>query len=336
MTDSVFVTGGTGFLGRHLIPALCRAGYAVRVLTRHASAHPWLQDYRNLSIVEGGITEYDAVCRGAQGSRFIVHAAGFFRFWGDTTEFERTNLDGTQILLNAARSSGAERIVHISSIAVIGDPDPSRVVDETHPPHPADAYQRSKLAAEQLALQYQREHHLPVIVLRPGAFYGELGNYAFNRLFFRDPMRGLIMQINGGRYITFPAYVPDVAAAIIAAFERGRVGETYNICGDPITHKETFDIITREAHLHYPRMPLPGWLGILSAHVLTGLSTITGREPFYPINLRSYVYNYWRVSNEKARRELAFVPTPFVEGARKTIAWYRAGKPETIPGVECL
>ncbi|MDX2160143.1 MAG: NAD-dependent epimerase/dehydratase family protein [bacterium] len=333
--DSVFVTGGTGFLGRHLIPALCRAGFGIRVLTRQAAANPWLARYPNLSIVEGDINDAEAVRQGVQGSRYIVHAAGFFRFWGEDTAFERTNVGGTQNLLEAARTADAERIVHISSIAVIGDPDPSRIVDETHPAHPADPYQRSKLAAETLALSYHHAHGLPVIILRPGAFYGEMGNYAFNRLFFRDPMRGIIMQINGGTYITFPAYVPDVAQAILASLHLGRAGQIYNICDDPITHKETFDIITREAQLWFPRIPLPGWLGILSARLLTQAAAITGREPFYPINLRSYVYNYWHVSNQKARDELRFVPTPFAEGARRTIAWYRAGRPDTLPSVEC-
>jgi len=335
MTDSVFVTGGTGFLGRHLIPRLCRKGYAVHILTRHADAHPWLANYPNLQIVQGDINDADAVRKGVQGCRYVIHAAGFFRFWGDDDAFERTNVGGTRHLLEAVRGSSVERIVHISSIAVIGDPEPSRVIDETHPPHPVDIYQKTKLQAETLALSACQHGEAPVIVLRPGAFYGELGSYAFNRLFFRDPMRGLIMQINGGRLITFPAYVPDVADAIIAAFNRGTLGEIYNICDDPLTHKQVFDVVTREAKLWFPRFPLPGWLGVFSARVLTAMSKITQREPFYPLNMRSYVYNDWRVSNEKARRELAFVPTPFEEGARRTIAWYRAGQPELIPGVEC-
>ncbi|MBE0690985.1 MAG: hypothetical protein IH587_12775, partial [Anaerolineae bacterium] len=177
------------------------------------------------------------------------------------------------------------------------------------------------------------ERGAPVIILRPGAYYGPLGHYAFNRLFFRDPMRGLIMQLNGGRYIILPVYVADVAQAVLLALTRGRPGEIYNICDAPITHKDAYDIVCAEAKLWYPRLTLPDWAGIAAARVLESLAALTHREPFYPLNLRSYVYNYWRVSGEKARHELAFTPTPFAEGARRTIAWYRAGMPEMIDNV---
>jgi nucleoside-diphosphate-sugar epimerase len=335
MPDTVFVTGGTGFLGRHLIPTLCRAGHHVRVLTRHASQHQWLSRYPNLHIIDGDITDTDAVYRGAHGSRYAVHAAGYFRFWGDDADFERTNVGGTATMIEAARAANIERLIHVSTIAVIGNPDPTRIIDETHPPRPADPYQASKLRAEQLVSASCQRDSLPAVILRPGAFYGAFGDYAFNRLFFKDPMRGLIMQVNGGSYATFQVYVPDVAAAVLAAFTRGQVGDLYHICDDPLTHKQVFDIVIEEAKLWYPRIPLPQALGVTSARVLTALARVTGREPFYPINLRSYVYNDWRVSNQKARRELGFVPTPFVDGARKTIAWYRAGQPVWTPDVEC-
>jgi nucleoside-diphosphate-sugar epimerase len=269
------------------------------------------------------------------GCRFIVHAAGYFRFWGNEQDFDVTNVGGTERLLNAALGSSVERIVHVSTVAVIGNPSPDQIVDETHPACPADAYQRSKLRAETLALQYHHEFQLPVIVLRPGAFYGPLGQYAFNRLFFKDPMRGIIMQVDGGRYVIFPVYIGDVAKSILQALTAGRVGEIYNICGESIPHHEAFDIVCKEAGLHWPRLPIPGWLGVSVSRWMTVISNITQREPFWPINLRSYVYNYWRVSSDKARRELNFAPTDFREGARRTIAWYRAGQPDHFPEVQC-
>ncbi|MDX1993782.1 MAG: NAD-dependent epimerase/dehydratase family protein [bacterium] len=330
-----FVTGGTGFLGRHLIPALCREGHQVRVLSRHPDSNTWLQRYPSVEVVQGDLGDAARIATLIQGCRYVIHAGGLFRFWGDEQNFMRTNAEGTENVMAAASQAGIERVVHISSIAVIGHPDPANVIDETHPPQPADAYQRSKLEGEQIALRYCRDHQLPVIILRPGAFYGPFGEYAFNRLFFRDPMRGVIMQIDGGRYIIFPAYIADVVQGIFKALDRGISGEVYNICGDWISHKEAFDIICREARLPWPRARIPGWLGIATSRFLEAASQLTRQEPFWPINLRSYVYNSWRVSSEKARQELGFVPTTFLEGARRTIAWYRAGKPEDIPETQC-
>jgi nucleoside-diphosphate-sugar epimerase len=327
----IFLTGGTGFLGRHLVPALSRADFRVRILTRDPTRNAWLNRFPQVEILQGDLLDANAVLQAMQGCQYAIHAGGMFRFWGDERAFVSTNIVGTDNIMKAALEAKIERIIHISTIAVIGQPDPARIVDETHPAHPADAYQRSKWQAEQVVMRYFREYQLPVVVLRPGAYYGPLGHYAFNRLFFRDPMRGIIMQVNGGRYIIFPAYISDVVQGVMKGLEKGRLGEVYNICGDWISHHDAFDIICEEANLRWPRLPIPGWLGISTARLLEAVAFFTHREPFWPLNLRSYVYNDWRVSSEKARRELGFVPTDFRTGARRTIAWYRAGQPDWLP-----
>lgn len=331
----IYVTGGTGFLGRHLIPALCRSGMRVRVLARYPEQHSWLQRYANVEVYRGDVLDRDSLLQTLDGCDAVVHAAGLFRFWGDEQAFLQTNARGTENMLEAAAQKNVSRFIHISTVAVVGNPDPQAIVDEETPVSPSDPYQHSKLQGEQIALRYFRERKVPVTILRPGAFYGPLGHYAFNRLFFKDPMRGIIMQVNGGRYIIFPVYIGDVAQGITKALEHGRAGEIYNLCGDWISHREAFDIICGEAGLHWPRLPIPGWLGIATARILEGLSTFTHREPFWPVNLRSYVYNNWRVSSTKAQRELGFAPMEFQEGARRTIAWYRAGQPDIWPELEC-
>jgi dihydroflavonol-4-reductase len=333
--STIFLTGGTGFLGRHLVPALCRAGHTVRVLTRFPDTHTWLKGYPRIEVIHGDVLNANSYSEAMRGCRYVIHAAGVFRFWGEEQLFHQTNVQGTQRLLAIAGQAQVERFIYVSTVAVIGQPNPADTIDENYPAKPTDPYQQSKLQAEQIVQQYHHDYHLPVMILRPGAFYGPLGEYAFNRLFFRDPMRGLIMQINGGRHIIFPVYIADVAQGIIKALDRGCPGEIYNICGDWISHKQAFDIICQEANLPWPRLPIPGWLGIATARVLTAISNLTGREPFWPINLRSYVYNDWRVSSDKARRELGFMPLDFREGARRTIAWYKAGKPNDIPEVKC-
>jgi len=307
----------------------------VRVLTRDPAAHPWLARYPQIQIIRGDILDAETVTEAVAGCTYVVHAAGLFRFWGSKESFEATNVGGTENVLRAVLKTPIQKLIYVSTVALIGNPDPNRVVDENHPANPADNYQRSKLHAEQLILRTYKEQGVPAVIVRPGAFYGPLGSYAFNRLFFKDPMRGIIMQVNGGRYVTFPVYIGDVPQAILKAFECGRVGEIYNVCGDSLTHKEAFDIICAEGHIRFPRLTIPGWLGIAVARVLTAFAGITKQEPFWPITLRSYVYNYWNVSSEKARRELGFTPTDFREGARRTLAWYRAGQPDQIAEIEC-
>lgn len=332
----IFVTGGTGFLGRHLIPALCQAGLPARVLTRTPQAHTWLQRYPNIDVIAGDLRDAATVHQAMQGCNQVIHAAGLFSMWGSAGSFEANNVGGTENVMTAAVAHGVERLVYVSTVAVIGTPQPGQRIDETHPPRPADPYQRSKLLAEQVIHRYHAQQpQVQSIILRPGAFYGPYGDYAFNRLFFTDPMRGIIMQMDGGHYTIFPVYVGDVARSILLALQHGTPGQIYNICGECLSHRQAFDIICAEANLHWPRLNLPGWLGINFSRFLEALSHITGREPFWPVNLRSYVFNDWYVSSEKAKRDLCFTPISFTQGVQQTLRWYRQGQPDTLPELDC-
>lgn len=330
----ILVTGGTGFLGRHLVATLCRRGQRLRVLTRHPEQASWLATMPQVEVVRGDLTDAASVIGVAEGCEAIIHAAGLFSMWQGAGDFDATNVRGTVAIVEEALRAQVKRFVYISTIAVIGTPQVGRVVDEQHPPHPADAYQSSKLHAEQLVLAAQARG-LPAIVVRPGAFYGPLGDYAFNRLFFTDPLRGILMQMDGGRYTIFPVYIQDVAEGTVLALEKGRVGEIYNLCGECLTHRQAFDHVVREAHLWFPRLNIPRWLGLGFARLLTAVARVTGREPFYPVGLKSYVFNDWDVSSQKAITELGFAPVPFAEGVRRTLAWIRQGRPREIAEVQC-
>jgi dihydroflavonol-4-reductase len=326
--QSVAVTGATGFLGRHLLPLLSSRYEHITALVRQPAhpEHAWLRMLPRVSLVQGDLADSAALAQAFAGAQAVIHAAGLFRFWGDEAGFQRVNVEGTRAVLDAAQAAGVTRFVHISTFAVIGTPEPGRLLDEAHPPRPQDPYQRSKLAAEALVTAAGQEGGMQTIILRPGAFYGPYGRYAFNRLFFQDAMRGILMQMDGGRYIIPAVFVADVGAGAVAALERGEPG-IYNLGGTPLSHREAFDIVCREAGIRFPRLNLPGWMGIAASHMMERAAAITRREPFYPLNLRTYVYNDWRISSDKAVAELGIRFTPFEEGARQTIAWYRAGCP---------
>lgn len=289
---------------------------------RPSSAWEFLRPL-GVELAWGDIRDPAAVRAATEGCRAVVHAAGKFRFWGRREDFFAVNLDGTRNALEATRRTGVERFVYISTVAVVGAPRASVVIDETYPPTPWDDYQRSKLEAERLTLRYHQEHGLPALVLRPGAFYGPGGRYAFNRLFFEDPLKGLPMQVCGGQRITFPVHIQDVAQGIDLALKRGQPGEVYNISGRSLSHWEINSIVDRLLGYRIWRINAPSGAMLVLARVWTQLSRYTGREPYYPLNLALYVFYDWRISSEKAQRELGFVPTPFEEGARATLAWYR-------------
>ena len=319
--DKILVTGATGFLGHHLVALLVSLGYSVRALVRATS------DTRHLAalgveLCEGDVRESASVNAAVLGCRYVVHGAGLFRFWGEVREFERTNAEGAAYVLEAALRHGVEKLVHISTVVVVGTPPPGQPLDENTPCQPADAYQRSKLDGENLVRMFHKTTRLPAVILRPGAFYGPWGRYAFNRLFFEDPLKGLLIQVHGGKRLTFPVFVPDVARAIVAALQQGRPGEVYNIAGDPLPHKQVNQIVSRLARLPNVRLNVPANAMLALAGWMTRQAERTGREPYYPLTLANYVFHDWPVSSAKARAELGFVPTPFEEGARQTLDWY--------------
>jgi dihydroflavonol-4-reductase len=319
----IFVTGATGFFGHHLIPALAQTGCRVRAFVRPTSDTSFLKSYDNVEFAVGDVQDRDSVMAAMQGCEYVIHAGALFRFWGEREAFERVNVQGTAHMLEAAMRHNIQRFVYISTVVVVGAPQNGRVIDEMHPCQPIDAYQRSKFDAENMVRMFNRSTKLPAIILRPGAFYGPWSHYAWNRLFFEDPLRGLRIQIHNGQRITFPVFVPDAARAAIAALSKGKLGETYNVCGDPLTHKEANGTISKLAGISSFRLNCPAPLMLWMANRLTDMAARTRREPYYPINLAKYVFYDWQVSSEKARAELDFTPTPFEEGAKQTVEWYR-------------
>jgi dihydroflavonol-4-reductase len=319
--DRVLVTGATGFLGGHLTAHLAGAGYRVRALARETSDTRRLKQL-GAEVARGDVRAPETVRAAAQGCRYIIHAAGLFRLWGAAQDFEQINVQGTAHVAAAAQDAGVERLVHVSTVAVVGRPPPGQPIDEATPCQPADDYQRSKLEGERLAWAASAAGGLEVVILRPGAYYGPGGRYAFNRLFVEDPLKGLLIQVHGGRRITFPAFAPDVAQACTLALASGAAGETYNICGEPLTHRAVNAAVSAAAGLPRLRVNVPAGLMLALARWQTRRAERTGREPYYPVNLALYVFQDWRVCSDKARRDLGFSPTPFAVGARATVEWY--------------
>ncbi|MEJ2707952.1 MAG: SDR family NAD(P)-dependent oxidoreductase [Anaerolineales bacterium] len=328
----VCVTGATGFLGRHLVRQLLEGGYRLRLLVRENSDTQWLQHsryanwWKEIELVTGDITESASVQRAVQGCRQVVHAAGRFRFWGPMEKFAQVNIHGTETVARAAAQAGVQRFVHISSLAVIGHPPPGETIDESTPCQPVDPYQCSKLEAEALVRRLVRTRNLPAVILRPGAFYGPGSTYGFNRLFILDPLKGLRIQVNHGQNIIFPVFIRDVAQAITLTLKKnwsgaGPQGEIYNISDQSVTHASVNRLVSELAGISAWRLNVPDWVMIQVARLLEARARQNGKEPFYPLNLRHYVFQDWKVSHEKARRELGFEPTPLKPGLESTLAW---------------
>jgi len=318
----ILVTGATGFLGRNLCQHLAGQGYQLRALVRPTSNFAFLQTL-GVDIFLGDVTDFSSVLAATQGCQYVIHTAAYFRLWGPPEPFEQTNVKGTHHVLEAAQIAGVKRVVHISTIIVVGPQKPGVVITEQTPcrPYPSDNYAKTKFKGECLVMQYAKKG-LPTVILRLGALYGPHGHYAFNRIFFEEFLHNWRIEVHQGQHITFPCYVGDAARAIESALRLGQTGEIYNVSNKSISHKKANQIISRLAGRSSWRVNIPGWLMIQVANFLELVALVTNKEPYYPKNLVPYVFYDWVVDSSKARQELAFEPSTFNQGASHTLEWY--------------
>ena len=169
---SALVTGASGFLGGNLVAALCGRGVKVRALVRSTS------DLRRLAglgaeIVRGNVCDSASLREAARGQQVVFHTAAKVPDWGPRREFFRVNLDGTRNLVAACQDASVERLVHVSSMTVLGLPRHGAAVDEQSPydPSPKDAYTASKIAAEEIVLAANGQRDLSTVAIRPGAIW---------------------------------------------------------------------------------------------------------------------------------------------------------------------
>ena len=182
-SSRILVTGGTGFIGRHLVDQLVAEGASVRVLTRGSSR--LAENWRGVEIEVGDLRNGSSLRAPVQGCRVVYHLAGELR---EPAQFQATNTEGTQHLLEACQASPVESVVILSSVGVMGVRKPGPA-NEATACHPRNAYEKSKYAAEQLALAWSARTDIPVTVLRPTIVFGE-GTRAYG-----DSMLSMMMAI---------------------------------------------------------------------------------------------------------------------------------------------
>ena len=316
----VLVTGGTGFLGSHVIESLLEdPGCEVFALVRNPSKPRWLEGIDGIRWLTGDLRKLPGLPAGLD---CVYHLAGLTKTLRPS-EYYSVNRDGTANLLRALdRQKGRPRFVHLSSLAAIGPSSPGRGVREDDPPHPISPYGESKLAAETEVLKYR--DRLSVVLLRAAAAYGPRDEDFLE--FFRWIPRG-IKPVYGRRKILSLIYVRDaVRACRLAADPHRPSGEIFNIahpkaCAwDDIGRVSAALLAKRTIPVH-----LPGWSAYLASMVSLGLDRLTGggNALFNLSKAKQLRADGWVADVGKARRELGFEAIFSLEqGISETLAWY--------------
>jgi nucleoside-diphosphate-sugar epimerase len=316
----ILVTGGTGFLGQHLVAALRKRGDRVRTFARSArpATLPVEVEHR-----QGDVRDAAALEAAFEGVDAAIHLVSNFRSAASDGEAHAINVEGTDHVLRAAQRQRVARLVHCSTIGVHGSVVEVPANEET-PFNPGDAYQRTKLTAERRALQFQRDTGVPIAVVRPISLFGP-GDERMLKL-FRMIQKGRFVLLGDGAAVFQPAYVEDVVQGFLLCLERdAAVGEAFIVGGEE--YLPLRDLVQRIAeHLAVapPWLRLPMAPFSLAASACEAIFPPLGLEP--PLHHRrlSFYRNQRAFRVDKAKRLLGFQPQLSLDQTlARTIAWYR-------------
>jgi dihydroflavonol-4-reductase len=249
------VTGGTGFVGSHIVRALREAGHSVRVLHRTSSRLDALAGLAYESAI-GDILDRESLRRACAGCDWVFHAAAVADYWrADQQQMFTANVDGTRFVVDAANEAGVRRVVFTSSAAAVGIRADGQPADETvafNLPPERFPYGYSKVQAEEVVRQSGQDVVIvnPVIVMGPGDLNLISGSFIMQVKRFG----WLITVTSGGVAVTD---VRDVARWHVAAAEKGRMGERYLLGTDNYSHREWLHMIGEVIGAPRPRLYIP-------------------------------------------------------------------------------
>jgi len=320
MSKTAFVTGGTGFIGSHLVEALIQHGYdEVRCLVR--SKPKWLEGQRFVPIY-GDLTQPDTIKEAIGQVDYIYHLGGVTRA-RDWETFEKNNITATQTLLDVVRdvTPGIKKILVTSSLAVIGSCRKA-VSDETTPLEPISFYGKSKAEMEHLV---QRDT-LPIVIVRPPAVYGprEADIYTYFRLI----KYGFFPALGTPRVPSFSlVYVRDLVRGMIKAAEsESTAGKTYFISSEQFYAWNEFkESVSRALGKRAVTIQIPEWIvNVLGTTVETIGRALGAYPPFNKEKAREFIEANKMCSTNKARDDLGYrQEVSLDEGIGETVAWYR-------------
>jgi nucleoside-diphosphate-sugar epimerase len=333
----ILVTGGNGFVGRHLVSALHARGSTVRVLALPDENTSWLEQ-RGIAVHRGDVRDPETLVAPTDHADAVVHLAAMQDVCRPMADYRAVNVTGTENVCRAALAAGVRRVVHMSSSSVYGM-GLGRPADETFPLAPfPDPYPITKAAADMTVQRMIAEDGLPAVIIRPDQIFGPGDHVHFGRM--ADRLRaGRTVIVGSGRNAVPFVYVTDVVHGLLLALDHRRaVGNAYNITSDkPLTQRQLLHAIAREVDGSPPRLHAPYRALYAAGYIaerLAALSPSRRRPPITRLGVAFFGTDN-RYAIGKAKRELGYSPGVSVaDGVHLAAAWYReleAERPAPVP-----
>ncbi len=319
---NVLVTGGTGFIGSHLVERLRDRGYGVRCIAKDAMNARILES-RGCSVVIGDLNSPGSMEPLLDGVDTVYHVAGVTRCRVPAEYYEGNYLATKNVVDACAKAApGLRHFVYVSSQTAIGPSVDGLPVGEETPYHPVSHYGKSKMLAELEVLRAAEK--LPVTIVRPSAVYGPRERDMYD--YIRTIKHGLKLLIGFHDKLMSLIHVEDLVGGIILAGESAlSIGEKYFLGSEEYySYAEIGATIARVVHRHPLSLRLPHCLVWSVGAVSTAIGKLSGQQVFLNIEkAREVVQPAWTCSVQKAKKELGFRQhVSLEEGMRRTYEWY--------------
>ena len=319
------VTGGTGFVGSHLVRRLLERGAEVRCLVRPSSRLDNLKDLP-VEFAHGDLRDLDSLRQAMRGAKVVYHCAADYRLWcADPREMYESNVGGSRHVMQAAFDESVERVVYTSTVGALGLNDDARPANEETPVTIDDMighYKRSKYMAEEEVRSWVARG-LPVVIVNPSTPVGELDIKP-------TPTGKIIVDFLKGKMFGYVDTgmnlidVRDCAEGHVLAAERGRIGERYILGGFNLTLKEMFDLLARVTSVESPKTRVPHWVAETYARLENLWSiNIARRAPEVPLeSVRMSRHKMW-FDSAKAVGELGLPQSPIERALARAVEWFQ-------------
>lgn len=320
---TALVTGGTGFIGSHLVEHLLSKGYRVRCMIRQSSSLEWLKELE-VEYIYGDLFTPEALRKAVENVEYVYHCAGVTAAKNRAGYF-RGNQEGTRNILEACMASagGLKKFVYVSSQTAIGPGIGGEPVTESTPPHPITAYGESKLAAEKEVTS--RMSWIPAVIVRPPAVYGprDVGILTF----FQTISKGLEPLIGFGEKKVSLIHSSDLVRGIVMAGENPKAaGTSYNLGSKRAYNWIELGVLASQImNKKTIRIKIPHTLVLAIAGISGAVGNLGKKPPIFNFEKgKDITQANWTMSSEKAKVELGYEEQLTVEEAFKcTIEWYK-------------
>lgn len=309
----VLVTGGAGFLGGAIARRLRARGDTVRSFSR--GEYPALAEH-GIETVKGDLADRDEVARAVEGCDIVFHVAARVGGWGPRAEFARTNIDGTQHVIDACREAGVTRLVYTSTPSVVHDAHDLEGADESLPyaPHFEAAYPETKARAEARVLG-ANDATLATVALRPHLVWGPGDNQLLPRLIERA-RAGRLRYVGDGMNLVDATYIDNAVDAHVLAGDRlapgaSCAGRAYFIANDePRPARVLLEGVLAAAGVPAPSgelSPRLAWLTGAAFELVWKILRRTDEPPLTRFAARQLATAHW-FDLAAAKRDLGYAP----------------------------